>query len=175
MSAKKIDPLCAVCNPGKASPGEYCDEHREALHKLEHHYESLVRLRRTVRGKDHETYEILLQGECEPCGRVLVSESVPDNLVMTLILDHDVNLESPLPEYQELGIQRTWGDYLRDKIEEEIVQCWYGNARACIDVFHSNIESRQHWDIEAHGDESEDGDYGPDPHGSPGGGRHSVH
>jgi hypothetical protein len=174
MSIKNGDPSCAICNPAGAPAGEYCDKHREELHKLEHQYEAFVRLRRTSRGRDHEAYDILLQGECEPCGRILVSETVPDNLVMTVLLAHDINLETTLPEYEALGIRRTWGDYLRDKIQQEIIHCWYGNARACVDVFHSNIETRQHWDLESREEDSEEGEFGPDPH-APGGGKHSIH
>jgi hypothetical protein len=175
MTAKKSRQPCAVCNPADASPGEYCEEHREELHKLEHQYESLFRLRRTSRGKDHESYDILLQGECEPCGRLLVAESHPDNLAMTLILAQDIDLDTRLPEYDALGIPRTWGDNLKEKIQQELIYCWYGDARACVDVFHSNIENRQHWDFEPRDEDSEDGEMGPEPHAPGNGGKHSVH
>jgi hypothetical protein len=174
MSGKKRVSSCPVCNPDSAT-GEYCDEHREELHKLEHLYESFMHLRRTSRGKDHEAFDVLMQGECEPFGRILVSETIPDNLSMTMILAHDLDLETPLPGYEKLGLRRTWGDYLRDKIQQEIVHCWYGNARACLDVFPCKLEDRQHWDLESREEESEEEEFEADLHGPTGGGRHSIH
>ncbi len=174
MSTKKRNPSCPVCNPD-AQAGEYCEKHREELHKLEHLYESFMLLRRTSRGKDNEAYDILMQGQCDPCGRILVTETVPDNLVMTLILSQDLDFDTPLPGYEVIGIRRTWGDYLRDKIQQEIIFCWYGNARACVDVFYSNLQDRQHWDIESREEEFEEGEFDTNLHGPAGGGRHSIH
>jgi hypothetical protein len=175
MSARNSKTPCLVCNSPDAGPGDYCEKHREELHKLEHQFEALFRFRRSSRGKDHEAYDILLQGECEPCGRIFVSETDPDNLNLTVILAHDVDLETKLAEYEALGIRKTWGDYLKEKVQQEVIHSWYGNARACVDVFHSNIENRLHWDIAPREEESEDEDLGGEPHSPPSGGKHSVH
>jgi hypothetical protein len=174
MAAKNSKTPCLVCNPADAHAGEYCEKHKEELHNLEHQFEALFRFRRTSRGKDHETYEILLQGECDACGRVFLTETDPDNLNLTLIVDHDVDLDTRMAEFETLGIRKTWGDHLREKIEHELVHSWYGNARACIDIFQSNIGSRRHWDIEPREEESDDEDFSAEPH-TPSGGKHSVH
>jgi len=173
MPVKNSNAPCLVCNPVGAQTGEYCEKHKEDLHNLDHQFESLFRLRRTSRGKDHETFDILLQGECDACGRIFLTETDPDNLSLTMIVDHDVDLDTRIAEYEALGIRRTWGDHLREKIQQELVHSWYGNARACIDIFHSNIGNRLHWDIEPREEESEEEDFGTEPH-PPSGSRH-VH
>ena len=175
MTAKNSNSPCMICNPAGAQEGEYCERHQEELHRLEHRYEGLFRLQRGARGKDHEAYEIHVQSQCNPCGRLLLQETDPDNLAITVLLAEDVKLDTELPEYEALGIHRTWGDLLRVKISQELVQSWYGNARACVDLFHTNFGSQLHWDVEPPDSEVEgDENAPPEPH-SHGGGRHSIH
>ncbi len=175
MTPKENKTSCMICNPGGSQEGEYCERHQEELHLLEHRYEGLFRLQRGARGKDHEVYDIYMQSQCEPCGRVLLQETDPDNLAVTVLLAEEVSLDTGLPEYKSLGIRRTWGDLLRAKISQDLVQGWYGNMRACIDVFQTNFGSQLHWDVEppdATTDEDDDGP--PDPH-THGGGKHLIH
>jgi hypothetical protein len=175
MASKNSKSSCSICNPVGGESGEYCERHQEELHQLEHRYEGLFRLQRGARGKDHEAYDIYLQSQCDPCGRVLLQETDPDNLAITVLLAEDVKLDTTLPEYETLGIRRTWGDLLRIKISQELVQSWYGNARACIDIFHANFGSHLHWDVDAPDSMmDEDEDAPPDPH-SHGGGKHLIH
>jgi hypothetical protein len=172
MTEKKTGTVpCIVCNPGKADPGEYCESHSEELHRLEHKYESLFRLRRNVRGKDHEAYDLFFQGACDPSGRVVISETDPESLAITVLIFGDVDLTTPLADYRELGIDRTYGDHLRDRIHQEIVHSWYGNAHACVEVFRI-VGSPVHWDLDARDAQGEED--ASDPH-SPQGGKHSIH
>ena len=172
MASKKAEVPCAVCNPIEAEPGEYCETHREELHRLDHEYESLFRLQRTCRGRGHETYEIFVQGECDPRGRVLVAETDPENLAVTVLLSDDLNLDSRLAGYDALGIERTFGDHLRTKIQQEIVFSWYGNARACVEVFRITKQPPQHWDLEPRLEPTDDESLDPHPPTST---KHSIH
>lgn len=172
MKVKKASAVrCLVCNPTDAGPGEYCDKHGEELHHLEHKYETLFRLRRNVRGKDHETYDLFLQGKCDPTGRILVSETDPGGLAITVLIIGDLDLATPMSEYAKLGIERTYADHLRDRIHQDVVLSWYGNARACVEVFRAT-GSPLHWDLESREEQSEEET--SDLHLSPGG-RHTVH
>jgi hypothetical protein len=172
MAAKKSEVPCVVCNPKEAQPGEYCEKHGEDLHRLDHQMETFFRLHRISRGKGHETYDMFLQGECDPLGRVIVSETDPENLSITVLLSDEVDLDSKISEYQDLGIEKSYGDHLKNRIQLEIVHSWYGNARACVDVFRVSQYNPQHWDIDQR-IESED-DEGGIAHPSTGG-KHSVH
>ncbi len=172
MASKKASVPCAICNPVEAEPGDYCDAHREELHRLDHQYESLFRLQRTSRGKGHETYEVFVQGECDPRGRVLVAETDPENLSITIMLSDDLDLESRLEGYSALGIERTFGDQLRARIQQEIVFSWYGNARACVDIFRITKQPPQHWDLEPRLEQPEEDAL--EPH-TPSSTKHSVH
>jgi hypothetical protein len=174
MSANKPAIPCVVCNPADAEPGELCDKHREELHRLDHQYETLFRLQRTSRGKDHETYELFLQGECDPCGRIVVTETDPENLFVTVLLSSEINLDELLGGYSQLGIEKKYGDLLRERIQREIIHSWYGNARACVDVFRITAEQPRHWDIAPRGEQAEEQEDGSEPH-PPQGGKHSVH
>ncbi len=172
MSAKKVPIVpCLVCNPREAEPGEYCDAHSEQLHRLEHKYETLFRLRRNVRGKDHESYDLFMQGNCEPSGRILISETDPESLAITILIFRDLDLDAQIADYGSLGIERTYGDHLRDRVHQEIVHSWYGNARACVDIFFTPA-SPQHWDLDSREEQSEE--ESTEPH-SPQGGKHSIH
>jgi len=172
MSARKGSVPCVVCDPDGAEPGEYCSLHRDELHRLDHQYEALFRLCRISRGKDHETYNLFMQGDCDPCGRVLVTETDPENLTLTVILSADLDLDAKITDYTRLGMVRTYADQLRSRIQEEIIHSWYGNARACIDVFRTPLEGSQHWDIAPREDSGEEEDPDPAP---PERGGHSVH
>ncbi len=172
MAEKKAGVPCVVCNPSDAEPGEYCDTHREELHRLDHQYENLFRLQRISRGKGHEAYELYLQGECDPCGRLTVAETDPENLAIVILLSSDLDLEAHIAEYGALGIQRTFADQLRQRIQQEVVHSWYGNARACIDVFRITNNLPQHWDIDPRAEPTDE--EGLEPH-VPFGGKHSVH
>jgi hypothetical protein len=172
MSAKKVDVPCVVCNPAEAEPDEYCEAHREQLHRLDHQYETLFRFQRTCRGRGHEIYEIFLQGECDPRGRVLVAETDPDNLSITILLADDLDLDTRLTGYSSLGIEKSYGDYLREKLQQEVVYSWYGNARACVDIFRLSNHHPQHWDLEPRLEQSDDDGSDPRP---PAGNKHSIH
>jgi hypothetical protein len=175
MGLKNSKPPCLLCNPIGAQEGELCDQHRKELHDLEHRYEGQFRLKRTARGKDHETYDIFLQSQCEPCGRVFLQETDPDNLVVTLLVAEDLQLDTVLPEYDALGMRRTWGDLLRDKVGQELIYSWYGNARACVELFLTDFGKQEHWDVEPRDPVTDEDPEAPaDPH-SHGGGKHSVH
>jgi hypothetical protein len=172
---KKTDIPCMVCNPDDAQPGEYCQLHTDQLRHLDHQYELLFRFQRTSRGKDHESYNLLLQGDSEPCGKVLVTETDPENLLITVLISGDINLEAMITEYGFFKIERTFGDQLRNRIRQEIVYSWYGNSRACIEVFRMKPDLTQHWDIDPRPDQSltlEEEDSDPRP---PQGGKHSIH
>ena len=171
MAARKADSPCVVCNPGKAEPGQYCEAHREEVHQLDHKYETHLRLQRISRGQSHESYELFLRGECEPCGRILVSETDPDNLAITILIAAGLDLDSAIPDYALMSISKNYGDLLRGRIHEEIVHSWYGNARACVDIFRIATFQATHWDLDAR---SEQGENGPEPH-PPMSGKHSVH
>ena len=170
MKSKKSGGHCVICNPENAQPEEYCETHREELHRLDHQYETLFRLQRTSRGKDHETFNILfMPGDCEPGGRVIVTETDPENLVITVVIHSDINLDTRISDYDRLGIERTYGDQLQERIRLEIVHSWYGSARACIDVFQTTSPEPQHWDIEPRDEQAEDSPHSPEP------GKHSIH
>jgi len=172
MAGRKGNDPCVVCNPESAEPGEYCGKHRDELHRLDHQYEGLFRLARTSRGKDHETYNVFLQGDCDPSGRILVTETDPENLALTVLLSTDLDLDARIADYSRLGISRTYGDQLRERLQKEIIHSWYGNARACIDIFRTALDKSQHWDVaprEEYG-EDETATIPPDE-----GGGHSVH
>ena len=172
MTKKNQGLPCVVCNPDDAEPGEYCDSHRDELHRLDHQFQSLFRLQRTSRGKDHESYNLYLRGECTPCGRILVTESDPEHLAITVLLSGDLNLNSTIAKYDNLKIPKTYGDQLRERIELEIIHSWYGNARACVDIFRTTAEQPEHWDVEQRGEGAEEDSSEPD---LPQGGKHSVH
>jgi hypothetical protein len=172
MPKKNQSPPCIVCNPDGAEPGDYCDSHRDELHRLDHQYETLFRMQRTSRGKDHETYNVFLQGECNPCGRILVTETDPEHLAITVLLSNDVNLDARLAEYDSLKVVKTYGNQLRERIEQEIIHSWYGNARACVDIIRTTAEKPEHWDVEPRGESAEEEAAELDP---PQGGKHSVH
>ena len=170
MKTKRSGAVCVVCNPDEAEPGQYCDAHREELHRLDHQYETLFRLQRSSRGKDHESFNIFfMPGDCEAAGRIIVTETDPDNLLITLVINSDLDLETRISGYESLGIERTYGDQLRERIRLEIVHSWYGSARACIDVFRTTSPEPQHWDIEPRSEQPEEGPHPPEP------GKHSVH
>ncbi|NWG14568.1 MAG: hypothetical protein HXY20_13660, partial [Acidobacteria bacterium] len=156
MTARKGKDPCIVCNPEEAGSNEYCDKHREELHRLDHQYEALFRLVRTSRGRDHEAYNVFVQGACDPCGRILVTETDPENLFLTVLLSADLDLDVRIADYSAFGISRTYGDQLRERIRKEIIHSWYGNARACIDIFRTSFDNAQHWDIDPREDYSEE-------------------
>lgn len=173
MTAKKSDVRCVVCNPQDAEPGEYCGNHQEELHRLDHQYETLFRLQRISRGGSHETYHLFLQGDCDPSGRVLVNETDPDNLAIVVLLSGDVNLDLRVPGYEALKMERTYGDHLRERIRQDIIHSWYGNARSCVEVFRVASDPPLHWDVEPRGEAGEEEEKSisrPTP-----GGKHSVH
>ncbi len=163
---------CIVCNPSGAEPGEYCEAHREELHQLDHRYEVTFRLQRIARGRGHEAYELFLQGECEPIGRILVAETDPENLAVTVLLSTEVDLDTRIQEYAVLGVEKTFGDQLRARIQQEIVHSWYGNARACVDIFRIGHSPALHWDIDQRAEQGEEESL--EPH-LPQGNKHSVH
>ena len=174
MKSAKIEGLpCVVCNASGAEKGDYCEAHREELHRLDHQYQSLFRLQRTARGKDHESYNLFLHDNCQPCGRVLVTETDPENLAITVLIANDLNLDTVISEYDSLRLRRTYGDLLRDRIQQEIIHSWYGNARACVDLFTTNVDQPQHWDVAPRDEESgEEEGYEPQ---APEGGNSSIH
>ena len=171
MKMKKHSTVCVICNPEEAEPGQYCETHREQLHRLDHEYETLFRLQRSSRGKDHESFNIFfMPGDCEPVGRINVTETDPDNLLITVVITSDIDLETRISGYDRLGIERNYGDHLRERIQLEIVHSWYGSARACVDVFRSTSAEPQHWDIEPRSAQTgEEGPHSPEP------GKHSIH
>lgn len=172
---KKSNPPCVVCNPENAQLGEYCPTHFDQLQHLDLQCEALFRFQRVSRGKGHETYNIFVQGDIDPCGKVLATETDIENLFITVLVSDDINLESTITEYDFFKMVRTFGDQLQLRIRQEIVHSWYGNARACIEVFRIFPEQPQHWDIESRTDYSaateEDT---PEPH-FPQGNKNSVH
>ena len=172
MAARKVNEPCVVCDPEGAEPGEYCGKHRDELHRLDHQYEALFRLARTSRGKDHETYNIFLQGECDPCGRIIVTETDPENLALTVLLSTNLDLDTRISDYARLGISRTYGDQLRERLQHEVIHSWYGNARACVDIFRTALDNPQHWDVAPREEFSEDDNPEAPPHED---GGHSVH
>jgi hypothetical protein len=164
-----------VCNPDEARPGEYCHTHSEQLQRLDRHYETLFRVQRTSRGKDHETYNLFLRGDGDPCGRVLVTETDPENLFITVLISASINLAASIAGYDALKIERTFGDQLRDRIRQEIIYSWYGSARACIEVFQTTDDPPLHWDVDPTLDHlAAEEEENPEPQ-SPQGGKHSVH
>ncbi len=172
MAGQKEKVPCVVCDPKGAEPGDYCETHREELHRLDHQFESLFRLQRISRGKGHESYELFLQGDCDPCGRMLVAETDPENLSITVLFAGELDLDARIAEYSALGVERTYANQLQQRIEQEIVHSWFGNARACVDIFRLTSSSPQHWDIDQRLEPNEEEGLEPHP---PQGGKHSVH
>ncbi len=172
MSVRKGKDPCIVCNPEEAESGDLCGKHREELHRLDHQYEVLFRLVRTSRGRDHEAYNLFLQGACDPCGRILVTETDPENLSITALLSTDLDLDARIAEYAALGVSRTYGDQLRERIQSEIIHSWYGNARACVDIFRTAFDHAMHWDLAGREEYGEDETPEIPPHE---GGGHSIH
>lgn len=170
MKVKKTA-ACIVCDPDEAEAGQYCEKHRDELHRLDHQYETLFRLQRSSRGKDHESFNIFfMPGDCEPSGRIIVTETDPDNLLVTVVITSDLDLDSRIGDYDRLGIERTYGDQLRERIRIEVVHSWYGSARACVDVFRAASMQPVHWDVEPRSEQDEEaGPHPPEP------GKHSVH
>ena len=174
MQGKKSEVPCIVCNAAEAEPGDYCDAHGEQVHRLDHQYETFFRLQRSSRGKDHETFDLFLQGNCDPCGRVMVSETDPENLMVTVLISAAVDLNARITEFASLQIERTYGDQLRERIEREIIHSWYGNARACIEIFRVAESRPQHWDVAARERTTEEEEESSEPHPTEGGKR-SIH
>jgi hypothetical protein len=174
MSRKNADVPCVVCNPAGAQPGDYCERHYEELHRLDHKFEVLFRLQRTFRGKDYEIYDVFLQGECDPSGRIIVAETDPENLVLTVMISEDLDLNAHVKEYDALKIEKTLRDKLRERIERDVIRSWYGNASACIEVFSILDRQPEHWDISAGEPDSGDEEEVTDPHPKDGG-KHSIH
>jgi hypothetical protein len=173
-SGIKTDPPCIVCNPDNARQGEYCPTHLDQLQHLDLQCESLFRFQRISRGKGHETYNIYLQGDIDPCGKILVAETDLENLFITVMVSDEINLEATIAEYDFFKIVRTFGDQLQLRIRQEIVYSWYGNARACIEVFRILPDRPQHWDIESRADYIAAEEEVPDSH-FPQGNKNSVH
>ena len=174
MPLKKSTPPCVVCNPENAQPGEYCQTHLDQLQHLDLQCESLFRFHRVSRGKGHESYNVFLQAEIDPCGKVLVTETDMENLLITVLISEGINLGATIPEYDFFKIVRTFGDQLQLRIRQEIVHSWYGNARACIEVFRIIREQPQHWDIESLAEDYAAEEEAPDPQ-FPQGNKNSVH
>lgn len=170
---KKVQEPCLVCNPDGARPGEYCPEHAEQLHLLDHQFEALFRLQRSSRGKDHETYTLYSEGSCEPTGRIVVTETDPENLMITILLTREVDLEARVADFYPFGIEKSHGDLLRERIQHDVIHSWYGNARACVDIFHASSQQAVHWDIGPR-ETMPDDEEGIEPE-TPRGGSHSVH
>jgi hypothetical protein len=175
MPVKKLDLPCIVCNPEEAQSGEYCERHGEQLHELDHRFETLFRFQRTSRGKDHETYMLFLQGDCDPCGRMLVTETDPENLFVTILISGNIDLDARIEEYDAFKIERTYGDQLRERVRQEIIHSWYGNARACVEIFKTAADLPQHWDIEPRMDRTSDEDDGNPESSPPKNDKHSIH
>lgn len=171
---KLSTPPCIVCNPDNAQPGEYCQTHFDQLQHLNLQCETLFRFQRVSRGKGHETYNIFMQGDIDPCGKVLATETDLENLLITILISDGINLEATIPEYDFFKIVRTFGDQLQLRIRQEIVYSWYGNARACIEVFRIIPEQPQHWDIESRAEDFAAEEEVPDPH-FPQGNKNSIH
>jgi len=174
MSPKKADVPCVVCNPAGAQSGDYCERHYDELHRLDHRFEILFRLQRTFRGKDYEIYDLFLQGECDSSGRIIVAETDPENLVLTVMISEDLDLNARIKEYDALRIEKTVRDKLRERIERDIIHSWYGNASACIEVFSIVDRPPEHWDITAVEQDAGEEEEGTEPHPQDGG-KHSIH
>jgi hypothetical protein len=171
MKGRKSGTLCIACNPENAQPGQYCDAHREELHRLDHQYETVFRLQRSSRGKDHESFNLFfMPGDCEPAGRIVVTETDPENLLIMVVITSDLDLETRITDYERLGIEKNYGDQLRERIGLEIVHSWYGNARACVDVFRTNSPQPQHWDVDPRSEQPDEEAMHPG-----GSGKHSIH
>lgn len=115
-----------------------------------------------------------MQGDIDPCGKVLATETDLENLLITILISDGINLEATIPEYDFFKIVRTFGDQLQLRIRQEIVYSWYGNARACIEVFRIIPEQPQHWDIESRAEDFAAEEEVPDPH-FPQGNKNSIH
>jgi len=164
-----------VCNPDNAEPGDYCPMHLDQLEHLDLQCENLFRFQRVSRGKGHECYNVFLQGDADPCGKVLATETDLENLFITVLISENINLETTIAEYNFFKIVRTFGDQLQIRIRQEIVHSWYGNARACIEVYRIIPEQPQHWDIESRADYAAAAEEEiTDPH-FPQGNKNSVH
>ena len=174
MFSKKADVPCMVCNPADAKPGEYCEQHHEELHRLDHKFEVLFRMQRSFRGKDYEIYEVFLQGECDPCGRIIVAETDPENLVLTVMISEDLDLNASIKEYDALKTPKTFRDKLRERIERDIIHSWYGSASACIEVFSILDRQPEHWDVTVEESEIGEDEESTEPNPQDGG-KHSIH
>ncbi|MBI4484221.1 MAG: hypothetical protein HY652_15200 [Acidobacteria bacterium] len=148
---------CLVCDPdGPGSPGDYCQKHGEELHRLDHRYMSLFQLQRSSRGKDFESYNLFMQGDCDPLGRVLAVETDPDQLEVIVVLHSDVNLANRIGEYSPYRVEKTYANLLTDLITRDVVHSWYGNVRACVTLYRTDLNRPEHWDIPARGEEEEE-------------------
>ena len=174
MSAKKVDVPCVVCNPAGAQPGDYCEKHYDELHLLDHRFEILFRLQRMFRGRDYEIYDVFLQGECDPCGRVIVAEIDPENLSLTVMVSEDLDLNVRIKEYDVLKTEKTFRDKLKERIERDIIHSWYGNVSACIEVFSILDRRPEHWDIASMGSDTGEEEEAPEPNPQDGG-KHLIH
>jgi hypothetical protein len=132
----------------------------------------MFRLQRISRGRGHEAYELFLQGGCDPCGRIVVTETDPENLAITILLSSDLDLEGRIQEYAALGVERTNADQIRTRIQQEVVYSWYGNARACVDIFRVSHLNPLHWDIDQRAEPGEEESSEPS---QPQGPKHSIH
>ena len=171
---KKSDPPCIVCNPDEAQPDEYCPMHLDQLRHLDLQCENLFRFQRISRGKGHESYNLYLQGDVDPCGKILAMETDLENLFVTILISEDINLDATIAEYDFFKVVRTFGEQLQIRIRQEIVHSWYGNARACIEVFRIIPGQSQHWDIESRADYAAAEEELPEPH-YPQGDKNSIH
>ena len=115
----RSDPPCIVCNPDHAREGEYCQTHLDQLQHLDLQCESLFRFQRISRGKGHESYNVFLQGDIEPCGKVLATETDLENLFITVLISDNINLEATIAEYDFFKIVRTFGNQLQLRIQQE--------------------------------------------------------
>jgi hypothetical protein len=170
----RTNPSCVVCNPENAQSGEYCPLHLDQLKHLDLQCENLFRFQRISRGKGHESFNLFLQGDIDPCGKVLAMETDLENLFVTVLISEDINLEATIAEYDFFKIVRTFGEQLQIRIRQEIVHSWYGNARACIEVYRIVPDQPQHWDIESRADYAAAEEELPEPH-FPQGNKDSIH
>jgi hypothetical protein len=175
MSAKKKNATpCVICNATGAQPGDYCEKHQEELHRLDHQYETLFRLQRSSRGKDHEVYNVYLRGDCDPCGRIMVAETDPESLMLTVLISGNLDLNSSISDYEALKAPCTYADKLRERIENDIIRSWHGNPSACVDVFSILDRQPEHWDVVAQERSAEEDEEALEPH-PPSGKKHSIH
>ncbi len=91
---------------------------------------------------------------------------------VTVLISAELNLDSHIEDYKSLGIVRTYAEQLRTRLQEEIIHSWYGNARACVDIFRTTAEQPQHWDVAPRNQQNAEEESEPE---IPQGGKHSVH